>query len=167
MTFLDGCRDVILSPAEFNEGSGTARLYESSRFFFTSSEADLDNCGPITYRLIDKLTGDELVSPEFALNFGGNIPYVEVFPTSKDYVVNSPYEVVIDATLGIYASVESEPLELVIVDPCESTALLPEDIPQLSALIGASEATTYPVPIFKDSISAELGNGSGAGLCGA
>ena len=39
---------------------GEARLYEVSKFFFTESEPSVPNCGVITYKLLNDITGEEL-----------------------------------------------------------------------------------------------------------
>ena len=60
VTFIDGCRDASLSKPLFSDMMGEARLYEVSKFFFTESEPSVPNCGVITYKLLNDITGEEL-----------------------------------------------------------------------------------------------------------
>ena len=56
---------------------GEAKLYQESDFFFTKSVASQENCGEITYRLIDEDTGQELTGPVFTINnLSGSIPFM-------------------------------------------------------------------------------------------
>ena len=122
--FIDGCGDVTLSPPGFSDIIGEAELYATERFFFTESEANVQNCGAISYRILDENTGLELPSPDFTIDLSGNIPFVQVQATSPIYAQNSPYALVIEASIDNYATVESEPLELIINDPCFDTQLI-------------------------------------------
>lgn len=83
----------------------------------------MPNCGTITYKLIDKLTNQELVAPEFVINFDGNIPFIEIIATTTDFTLN-PYEVVLESSLGTYATAESDPILINIDDPCLNTVLI-------------------------------------------
>ena len=76
----------------------------------------------------------------------------------------------VEASLGNYVTVQSDPLYLFIEDPCYSTDIRNQVIPNLVFSIGDINPTTYLLPKYKDSVSeeysAEFGDGSGTDLCG-
>ena len=76
---------------------------------------------------------------------------------------NSPYEVVIEATVAEYGvSVRSDPLELYFTNPCDNTNILPETIQDIVYRLEADEVT-QAVPLFRDSVSDSYGS---VPLCG-
>lgn len=103
---------MILEPAEFYEATGTAQLYQSQKFYFTPASVSVEGCGSISYSLIDGLTGDPLLAPEFTLNLDSNTPYFEVLALDSSFADNSPYNVILEISLGVYAEVESNPIFL-------------------------------------------------------
>ena len=129
------------------------------------------SCGTITYRLINAFDGQELFPPEFQLSTAStSLPHVEVLGTDRQFIDFGPYDLVIEATLGAYATVRSDPLMLTVVNPCDSTVLISQQIPQLFTVVDAPLPVEYQVPKFKDSVSAQYssiyGDGSEADLCG-
>ena len=153
VTFLDECVELILIPPKFNEVTATTSLFEPLDLLFTESTSDPAGCGAITYRLIDARTDKELTEPTFTIDLSGDDPLVKVNAVDKMFADDSPYEVVIEATLADYdINTRSDPLELYITNPCEETNLLPEIIQDIRYRVEA-EAVTRPVPLFKDSVS--------------
>lgn len=169
VTFIDGCRDASLSKPRFSDLMGDVQLYEAMKFFFTESVASVENCGEITYRLINDMTGQELPKPEFTIDLIGTIPSVRVLLTSSDFAMNSPYDIVVEARLSDYATVLSDPLMLMVADPCYDTILIDQMIPSFVAQVDDPVPKTYKLPLFKDFVSnqyRDFGDGTGTGLCG-
>ena len=153
VTFMDKCMDLILIEPKFSLTTATTSLFERLYLIFTESMSDPAGCGAITYRLIDARRDTELTAPTFTTNLDGEFPLVEVYANEKMYADDSPYELVIEATLADYdISTRSDPLELYITNPCVDTSLLPEIIEDIRYRVEA-DAVTRPVPLFKDSVS--------------
>ena len=153
VTFMDKCMDLILLEPKFSLTTATTPLFERLYLVFTESISDPAGCGAITYRLIDARRDTELTAPTFATNLDGEVPIVKVYANERMYADNSPYELVIEATLADYGiSTRSDPLELYITNPCMDTNLLPEIIEDIRYRVEA-DAVTRPVPLFKDSVS--------------
>ena len=121
ITFSDPCKDQILYPPEFSDLTATSYLYESDKYFFTEAFPDIPNCSDITYELIDAGQGHTLSVEEFEIVTSDIIPYVRVSARYKTTAENSPYQLVIRATQGSYASIDSEPMFLTVLDPCINT----------------------------------------------
>ena len=83
----------------------------------------------------------------------GNAPFVRVELVDRFYAEQSPYAIIIEATLGTYKVVLSEPLYLFIYDPCLSTVLVSQNIPTQSTVLNAPQPKTYLLPVFQDSVS--------------
>ena len=124
MTFLDGCFDALLTPAQFYKTVATSSLYKVEQLEFSLAEVDIQGCGPITYRLLDSRTGEELLAPEFKINASVFPPVVEVLTSTQAYLNNSPFDIVIEASLGEYATEASDSLVLFVDDPCYSTEII-------------------------------------------
>ena len=170
VTFIDGCRDATLTRPEWSDIGGIVQLYEPSEFYFTKSEASVEKCGEITYRVVNQDTDEEFPMPAFKIDFTGNIPFLRVLVSDRAFAGFS-FNVLIEATLGNYVSVESDPpLFLTIENPCFFTELIDQTIPSLVYNIGDVETTKYTVPKYKDTVSVkysdEFGDGSGSDLCG-
>ena len=60
-----------------------------------------------------------MLAPVFTIDQTSNIPFVEVIATDSTDALASPFDVIIVAQLGTYATEESDPLILFISDPCE------------------------------------------------
>lgn len=84
----------------------------------------MEGCGAITYNLINGLNGQPLSAPEFTLDLSGNANCFGVFALDSSFAENSPYSVILETSLGVYAEVESDPIFLTIEDPCLSTTII-------------------------------------------
>lgn len=91
-------------------------------------------------------------------------------PTTRSpFVIDSPFEIIIRTTFGIYGHVDSEVATLTISDPCVDTELISQSLQDMIVELNAEQPETQDFPLFKDTISvlySDLyGNGSQNDIC--
>lgn len=160
-----------MQPAAFAINSATQEVWSTRDYYFSLASAPTQGCGTITYKVVEAATLTEVDPTVFTVSTQGSVPFVTATFSEKQPWVNlSPFSIVIEAQLGAYTKVYSDPLQLTIVDPCVNTVINSQFIMQMTASAQATDPVQRTLSVFKDSVSMEFGDefgdGSGHDLCG-
>jgi hypothetical protein len=113
-----------MQAAAFADSVVTQQIWSEEKYYFERATTSTTNCGNVTYRVLEADSLLQLNQTVFSLNMTSSIPYVKVKLTEKQpWVSLSPFSIVIEAKLGTYKTVYSNPLEITISDPCIYTTI--------------------------------------------
>lgn len=106
-----------------------AYLWKETDVFFNLPSAEPDSCATFSYRLFESVTGNELDPTLFTISTDASIPYVRYTLPSRDpWLINSPFDLTLEASYGRYGSAVSEPIAQAVIDTCFTTKITPQNI---------------------------------------
>jgi hypothetical protein len=158
----------------FEIGEIRQYLYNRELFPVRAPTASEDNCNSYTYSL-RLYRNDNIIDPDVynvqPYSMDDEFVYLEGLPITRNWIDDSPIEVYLRAFgRWDYQTKESNPINLIVMDPCENTEMITRTIDDMTTFLNEIDRPVQDFSAFTDTestlYSGSFGDGSNADICG-